>query len=50
MFSWNLNIYKLDTIQKDQSSHTKQYQTYFRMIKSDKLNFRGVQNGYHEHF
>ena len=28
--------------------HTKQYQAFYRKIKCDLLNFRGVQNGYHQ--
>ena len=35
-----------DTIQKDHIYHTKQYQTFYRKIKCDLLNFRGVTNGY----
>ena len=46
-------MYKVDTTQKDHISHTKQYQFHqaiFGKIKCDELNFRGVQNGYHQHF
>ena len=34
---------RVDTIQKD-------YQTFYRHIKCDLLNFRGVQNEYHQDF
>ena len=34
---------RVDTIQKD-------YQTFYTQIKCDSLNFRGVQNGYHQDF
>ena len=34
---------RVDTIQKD-------YQTFYRKIKCNLLNFRGVQNGYHQDF
>ena len=30
--------------------HTKQNQTFYRNIKYDLLNFRGVNNGYHRDF
>ena len=46
-------IYKVEwihTIQKDQIYQTKQYQTFYRKIKCDLLNFRGVKNGYHQDF
>ena len=41
---------RVHTIQKDHIYHTKQYQTFYRKIKCDLLNFRGVQNGYHQYF
>ena len=34
-----------DTVQKDHIYHTKQYQTFYRKIKCDLLNFKGVKNG-----
>ena len=34
---------RVDTLQKD-------YQVFYRKIKCDLLNFRGVQNGYHQDF
>ena len=39
-----------DIIQKDHIYHTKQYQTFYRKIKCDLSNFRGVKNGYHQDF
>ena len=39
-----------DTIQKHHTYHTKQYQTFYRKVKCDLVNFRGVQNGYHQDF
>ena len=39
-----------DTLQKDHIYHTKQYQTFYRKIKCDLLNFRVVKNGYHQDF
>ena len=30
--------------------HTKQYQTFYRKIKCDLLNFRGAKNGYYQDF
>ena len=30
--------------------HSKQYQTFYRKIKDDLLNFREVKNGYHQDF
>ena len=50
MFSWNKTIFKVDTVQKEHVSQTKQYQTFYREIKCDLLNFRGVRNGYYQHF
>ena len=41
---------RVDALQKDHISHTKQCQTFYRKIKCDLLNFRGVQNEYHQHF
>ena len=40
----------ISEIQKDHIYHTKQYQAFYRKIKCDFLNFRGVQNGYHRDF
>ena len=34
-------------MQKDHIYHTKQYQTFYRKIKCDLFNFRGVKSGYH---
>ena len=39
-----------DTIQKDHIYHTKQYQIFYRKIKWDLLNFKGVKSGYHQNF
>ena len=39
-----------DTMQKDHIYHTKQYQTLYRKIKCDILNFRGMKNGCHQDF
>ena len=39
-----------DTIHKDRIYDTKQYQTFYRKIMCDLLNFRGVKNGYHKEF
>ena len=39
-----------DAIQKDQIYHTKQYQIFYRKIKWDFLNLRGVEDGYHQDF
>ena len=39
-----------DTIQKDHIFHTKQYQTFYRKIKSDLLDSRGIKYGYHQNF
>ena len=36
---------RVDTIQKDHFYHTKQYQIFYRKIKYDLSNFKGVQNG-----
>ena len=41
---------RVDRIQKNHIYHTKKYQTFYRKIKCDLLNFRGVQNGYHQDF
>ena len=41
---------RVDTKQEDHIYHTKQYQTFYRMIKCDLLNFRGVQNWYQQDF
>ena len=35
--------YSRDTMQKDHIYHTKQYQTFYRMIKCDLYNFKGVK-------
>ena len=35
---------------KDHIYYTKQYQTFYRKIKCDLLNFRWVKNGYHQDF
>ena len=37
-------------MQKVQIYHTNQYQTFYRKIKSELLNFRGVQNEYPQDF
>ena len=37
-------------MQEDHIYHTKQYQTFYRKIKCDLLNFRGVKTGYHQVF
>ena len=34
-------------MQKDHIYHTKQYQTFYRKIKCDLFNFRGLKSGYH---
>ena len=39
-----------DTIQKDHIYSTKQYQTFYRKIKCDLVNFIGVKYGYHQDF
>ena len=39
-----------DTIQKDHIYHTMEYQTFYRKIKCDLLDFRGVKNGYRQDF
>ena len=39
-----------DTLQKDHIYHTKQYQTFYRKIKCDLLNFLGVKNWYYQDF
>ena len=44
----NLFINRVDKIQKDHIYHSKQYQTFYRKIKYDSLNLRGVQKGYHQ--
>ena len=36
---------RVDTIQQDHISHTKQYQTFYRKMTCNLLNFRGVKNG-----
>ena len=47
-----LNYYKVrvDIIKKNHIYRTKQYQTFYRKIKCGLLNFRVVQNGYHQDF
>ena len=37
-------------MQKVQIYHTNQYQTFYRKIKSELLNFRGEQNEYPQDF
>ena len=37
-------------MQKVQIYHTNQYQTFYRKIKSELLNFRGVQSEYPQDF
>ena len=37
--------YRRDTKRKDDIYHTKQYQIFYRKIKCDLLNFRGVKMG-----
>ena len=37
-------------MQKDHIYHTKHYQTFYRKIKCDLLDFRGIKNGYHKDF
>ena len=44
----NWSCVKVDKIQKDHTYHTKQYQTFYKKIKCDLLNFREVQNLYHQ--
>ena len=39
-----------DTLQKDDIYRTKQYQTFYRKIKCDLLNFLGVKNWYYQDF
>ena len=41
---------RVETIQKDHIYHNKQYQTFYKKIKCDLLNFRRVKNGYHQDF
>ena len=40
----------VDKILKNYVFYTKQYQTFYRKIKCPLLNFRGVQNRYHQNF
>ena len=40
----------VETIQKDHIYHMKQYQTFYRKIRYDLLNFRGVKKGYRQDF
>ena len=42
--------YRRDTMLKDHIYYIKQYQTFYRKIKCDLLNFRGLKNGYHRDF
>ena len=41
---------RVDTLQKDRIYHIKQCQTFYRKIKCDLLDFRGVKKGYHQGF
>ena len=41
---------RVKIIQKDHICHTKQYQKFYRKIKCDLWNFRGVKNEYHQDF
>ena len=45
MFSWNVNFRKVDT------HYRKVFLLlFYKMIKRDFLNFKGVHNGYHQDF
>ena len=48
----NLNYLqsRIEATQKDDIFHTKQCQTFYRKMKCDLLNFRGVKSGYHLDF
>ena len=39
----NYLLSRVDTIPKDHIYHTKQYQAFYRKIKYDLLNFRGIK-------
>ena len=50
VYAANILLSSVDAIQKDHIYQTKQYQTFYRKIKCDLLNFGGEQNRYHQYF